>query len=79
MDWLSLLLFLYDHRQQQWMYLKAHFKESFMHQRHVFIHEWTSFIGENLNAKERKQMSVANHYAVAIVKRIAGCIENQSS
>ena len=36
-----------------------------------------SFHRNNYIVKERKQMS--NHYAVAIVKRAAGCTENQGS
>ena len=44
---------------------------------HVFMQEWTHFIGENYNARE--EANEQNPYAVAIVNRVAGCTENQGS
>ena len=47
------------------------FEVEFFMKHHVFM-EWTPFIGENYNAKERKQMS-KNPFAIVIVERTAGC------
>ena len=81
MDWLSLLyiLFSYDHRQQQWIYLKARLKESSMHQHHIFIQEWTSFIRGNLNAKERKQISEIIMHPAAVFTIATACSSNSDN
>ena len=40
-----------------------------------FMQEWILFIGKSTMPKR----GIKNHYAVAIVKRPAGCTENQGS
>ena len=75
MDWSSLLLFSCDHKWGQWMTIWGRVP---CVKHHIFMQKWTPFIAENCNTKERKQMSYIP-YAVAIVKRIAGCTENQGS
>ena len=43
-------------------------------QHYNLMQEWTPFIGKTTKAKERESKT---HYAVAVVKKTAGCIEDQ--
>ena len=42
---------------------------------HIFMQKWTPFI-RKLQC-QREETNEQNHYAVVIVKRTAGCTENQ--